>query len=475
MSRALAVCWLWLSIALPLHAQAPESRDLVASDFAFGRELQLSAPSQPLAAVEIPADVYRDSRSPDLQDVCVFNAQGKQVPHALLRAAAPPPAAQTEAAPVPFFPIHEQHASAPLELSVSISRAADGQVLALQSQSRAADKPGEPAGAPQPVAAYVLDVRSVPDARQGVSAARFSWQDPPDNLILPLQVESSNDLITWQPLAAEGGLLHLSHAGQRIEHDRVQWSPVQAAFLRVKPLDRRSFPAQLAGVRVEPAPATPAPQRLRVEVIAGAGSDPARGLYRFDLGGEIPVEELELQLPEDNSVIAGELWSAQRAGGPYQRLSEARFYRVASQERPLIGPRLRVFRQRARYYELRVDRSRVGIGAGMPTLITYHAPEQLLFLLRGGAPFSLAYGRHDVRRQRFEPEELLGLLPARPDGGLQAPAPAQLGPRRSLGGEQLLEPPKAPPPYKTYVLWGVLIAGVGLLGWLAYKLARSDA
>lgn len=449
-------------------AQAQEGRDLTPGDFAYGQALELSAPSPPLAAVDLPLEVYRDSRSEGLYDVCVFNAQGQQVPHAL--AHAPPlPAAQAEAAAVPFFPISLQHAAAPLELSVTISRAADGQVLALQSQSR----PGQPAAdAAQPVAAYVLDVRAVP---HGVVAARFEWLDAPDELILPLSVESSADLIHWQSLAVEGGLLHLSHAGQRIEHDRVQWSPVSASFLRVRPLERQSFPAQLRAVRVEPAPSTPAAQRVRVESPGLAVGEPAAGVYRFDLGGEVPVEELELRLPEDNSVIAGELWSAARRDGPYQRLTQARFYRVLSSDRPLIGPRVSVFRQRVRYYELRVDRSRVGIGAGVPTLVTYHAPERLLFLRRGPAPFSLVYGRHDVRRQRFEPEELLGLLPARPDGGVDEPAVAQLGPRRSLGGPQLLEPPPRKPPYKTYALWAVLIAGVGLLGFLAYRLSRSDA
>ena len=472
MSGKLAALALGLCIASGARADAPE-RELGPKDFAYGRQVELLETSQPMAAVDVPVELYRDSRSEGLSDVWVFNAEGKPVPHALRRAsgAAASGPAHDSGVSVPFFPVSVQHAAAPLELSVTISRAADGQVLALQSQS----KSGQGPAAAQAIGAYLLDVRAVPNAERGLHAARFAWLDPPDNLILPLQIETSADLISWQPLAVEGGLLHLSHAGQRIDRDRVQWSARPASFLRVRPLDRASFPAQLREVRVEAAPDKPAQQRERVAVVAGPSSDPAQGVYRFDLGGEVPVDELEIELPEDNSVIAGELWSAPRAEGPYGRLAQARFYRVLSSGKPLIGPRLTVFRQRARSYELRVDRTRVGIGAGMPSLVTYHTPEQLVFLLRGSPPFSVAYGRHNVRRQRFEPEELLGLLPARPDGSAATPALAQLGPRRELGGPALLVPPPPEPPYKTYALWAVLIAGVGLLGYLAYRLAREDA
>ena len=473
MSRKLLWCLLWLFSAQLVRADAPDAAELVPTDFAFGRSVELLEPAQPMAAVPIPVDLYRDSRSEGLFDVCVFNGQGQQVPHALQRevtSGAVPKEDQGTA--VPFFPVSVQNAQAPLELSVTITRASDGQVLALQSGTKSSAASEPPVAK---VAAYLLDVRALQQTELGLHAARFDWIDAPDNLILPLSIDTSEDLIQWQPLQVDGGLLHLSHAGQRIVRDRVQWSPRKAAFLRVRPLSLPSFPAQLRAARVEAVPETPAPERERVAVKAGQGSDPAKGVYRFDLGGEVPVEELEVELPEDNSVISGELWSAARADGPYQRLTEARFYRMLSQGKPLTGPRLRVFRQRARFYELRVDRTRLGLGAGTPVLATYHTPEQLLFLLRGSGPFTVAYGRHQVRRQRFEPEELLGLLPPRPEGGPAKPARARLGDKRDLGGAKLLAPPPPEPPYKTYALWAVLIAGVGVLGLLAYRLARSDS
>jgi hypothetical protein len=472
MSGKRLVFALWLLSAQLVRAEEQEAADLRPNDFAFGRSLEVLDSTQPLAAVSIPVDLYRDSRSEGLNDVSVWNGQGQQVPHALSReiTAGAVPVEQTGTA-VPFFPVSVQHAQAPLELSVTISRAADGQVLALQSHTKS-DKPVEPSAAK--VAAYLLDVRAVPQNERGLHAARFEWMDAPDNLILPLSIDTSEDLIAWQPLQVDGGLLNLSYAGQRIERDRVHWSPSKAAFLRVRPQSLPSFPAQLRAARVEAVPTTLEPERERVAVKAGQGSNPAKGVYRFDLGAEIPVEEVEVELPEDNSVIAGELWSAQRADGPYQRLSQARFYRVLSQGKPLTGPRLRVFRQRVRFYELRVDRSRMGLGTGTPILATYHTPEQLLFLLRGAGPFMVAYGRHLVHRQRFEPEELLGLLPPQPDGGAPQPARARLGEKRDLGGPGLLVAPRPEVPYKTYALWAVLILGVGMLGLLAYRLARSE-
>jgi hypothetical protein len=403
-----------------------------------------------------------------LADVCVFNAAGARVPHALSVVASPAPQEPRTMA-VPYFPVRVEHAQAPLELSVTIARGADGQVLSLKSEGSSA---ATTHASTQAIALYLLDLRNLPHVERGVVGARFVFRDAPDNLILPLSVESSEDLISWQPLAVDGGLLHLEHAGQHIDRDRVTWAPAHAQFLRVRPASSGAFPAQLTTVEVEAAPATAPAQLDQVAVIADKPNPKAPGVYRFDLGGPVPVEELEVQLPEDNSVVAGELFSAERADGPYQRVAQARFYRIVSEGKPLMGPRLQLFRQHARFYELRLDRSRVGITDGLPTLVTYHAPEQLLFLQRGQAPFTVAYGRHALHLARFEPDELLGLVPAT-QGGKPEPTLGRLSARRVLGGEQLLQPPPPKPPYKTYALWAVLIAGVGVLGMLAYRLARA--
>jgi len=50
--------------------------------------------------------------------------------------------------------------------------------------------------------------------------------------------------------------------------------------------------------------------------------------------------------------------------------------------------------------------------------------------------------------------------------------PASLSKPESSGGESLLGTPF---PWRTPLLWGVLIVGAGLLGWMAYRLSKDVA
>ena len=453
------------AVCTPAQAAPDSTLTLHPQDFAYTREIVLATDPTPLTAVELPADVYRASRSPGLVDVVVFNATQSPVPDALQRPAAELAKAQN-AISVPFFPMTQEQASAPIELALSITRGSDGQVLALRSQT---PEQAQGAQSTRPVGAYVLDLRSTEDSPSPpLIAARFEWLDPPTDLILPLLVESSDDLIHWQPVAVEGGILHLEHDGKRIDRDRIEWSPLRADFMRVRPLGKTGLPSQLQAVHIETARSSVAPKLERVAV-SGNLVVADRPVFRFDMGGPVPVEEVELELPEDNSVIAAELSAADQPGGPYTRVAQANFYRVSTAgAAPLHGPRLHIPARNARYYELRVDPTRARVDNGVPTLVTYHVPERLLFLRRGDAPFTLAYGRHGVQRQRFSPSELLNLNNV-------MPATATLSERRTAGGEQLLQPPPPATPYKTYALWAALIAGVALLAWLSIRLLRGDA
>lgn len=458
------------------HAAPDATLDLLPQDFAYAREITLSAASAPLASLELPADVYRASRSPGLVDVVVFNASGAIVPDALRRPAAELGQAQS-ATSVPFFPVTAEQASAPIELALSITRGKDGEVLALRSATAAQ---AQGAQSPRPFGAYVLDLRKVSAAEAGapapLTAARFEWLETPKDLILPVQVEISDDLIRWQPVAVEGGILHLEHDGKRIDRDRIEWSPLHADFMRVRPIGQAGLPPQLQAVHIETARSRVAPKLDRVAV-SGALVVADRPVFRFDMGGPVPVEEVEVELPEDNSAIAAELLSANKPEGPYTQVAQATFYRVSTGDpaaKPMHGPRLQIAAQNARYYELRVDPTRARVDKGIPRLITFHVPERLLFLRRGEAPYTLAYGRHGVQRQRFSSHELLALL----SGGANtapSPSPATLLDRKIAGGEQLLQAPAPPPPYKAYALWAALTAGVALLAWLSVRLLRGDA
>jgi len=453
---------------------AEPDRPLRPQDFAEGLALELPANELPIAAVLLPARVYRRVRDAQLADLRVFNAGGEEVPHAIRKLATAQPESG-EQQPLVLFPLPlaaDERDDDRGALDLRIERSADGRVLAIHSQS-AARAPA--AAAPARLAGYLLDTGTTdaagPDDRRPIVALRVKLAAAPSGMVLPLQIDASDDLMGFSSVATEGALVHLDYAGQRVDRDRIELSPIRARFLRMR--CGGACPSDVLEVIAERAPVVRAPELERVE-LAGRAVPGQRGVYRFDLGGPLPVEQIELGLPADNTFIAAEL----RAGSPQRSalasVLHARFYRVSAQGQTLQGPRLEITPRRDRIYELRVENKGGGLGQGVPRLHTFHIPEQLLFVRRGAAPFTLAYGSLRAAPSDFGADELLALFPNAANSPLKpALASATLGATRELGGDAALRPSPPPFPVKTYVLWAVLLAGVGLLAALALKLLRA--
>jgi hypothetical protein len=486
------------------QALAEPEEVLRPADFAYGREIQVADSPVPVVSVPLPLDVYRAMRAPDLSELMVFNGRGAQVPYAIRTVRTGTPLAP-EMLELPLFPLHvvPPRDGSSGELALEIERDADGRVLRIAAKSeKASNQSADSAGlatkrgtsskraaplaaagrgsaqsAPdagvepssdamlQPIAAYILDARG---AKRAIVSLQLKLLESADERVLPLRVEASEDLVHFYPLPVEGALVQLGHGGQRIDRDQVVIPATRAPFFRLSALREENLPTPVVRVVATLADLQPARPFEKVVVPAQATSKPQ--VFEFDLGGPVPVDRIEFQLPENNTIVNAELFASSSRQGPWSSVIRTRLYRIARPEAELTGPTLEIARRNDRYYQLRVEATGGGLGAGTPELVTYHAPDQLLFLRRGEGPFTLAYGRYKVQHARFEADDLLSLLPDQP-----APtAVGTLGEAKTLGGKDRLSQPKAPPPYKTYAVWAVLIAGVALLGTLALRLSRTQ-
>ena len=100
--------------------------------------------------------------------------------------------------------------------------------------------------------------------------------------------------------------------------------------------------------------------------------------------------------------------------------------------------------------------------------------QYLTFNAQGSAPYLLVWGAHDASAA-FLP--LSQLLPGNNLNNQDAIPRADVSEKVvTLGGEaKLLPEPEAPPPFawKTWLLWGVLVAGVVILGLFAVRLLKE--
>ncbi len=134
-----------------------------------------------------------------------------------------------------------------------------------------------------------------------------------------------------------------------------------------------------------------------------------------------------------------------------------------------------------RYWLVKIDQRGGGIGGGPLGLSAGWVPHRLVFASRGTGPFQLAYGSRDAKATAFpiatlvpdyKGEEELELRPAETGVASSGVAigVARAADPQQLGGEAAR---RERVDWKRWTLWGSLVLGVVVLGWMALRLARQ--
>jgi hypothetical protein len=138
----------------------------------------------------------------------------------------------------------------------------------------------------------------------------------------------------------------------------------------------------------------------------------------------------------------------------------------------LTSPALPAQPEPRRLWRVKVNPRGGGIGQGVPRLRAGWLADQLVFVTRGAGPFELVYGSFAA------PAADVALASLLPTGNAPSFAAASLPMARAqepqeVGGRELLKAPPPERPWRAWVLWGALLAGVATLGALAWSLARQ--
>lgn len=487
-SIMLASClWACLSARWPSVASAqPLGREA----FAYSIELEVT-PGLPVQTVLVPLAVYRAALRPDLGDVRIFNARGDLLPHAIRKLDEPAEleqAVEQRELHVPLFPLlapADAPAAALEQLALRIERGPSGSILDIKSGAAPTD-----AGVPAVtrVVAYVLDTQAVD---RDMLSLRLHMTERPEHAtesyLVPVVIDASDDLANWRSLVVDGVLARLAHEGQLVTRDRIDLGAARARFLRVRPLAGVHLPGPIHDAWVELAPSR-APARAREALqVSGVPSASERGVYDYDLGGAFPVERMRLILPSTGTLVRAEISVATAANENeptaktsairartkkriYDDVYEGTFYRLSQGGRELQSPAIELDGHRIRYVSVTVDQS--ATLDAPPQLEIEYLPAQLLFVPRDPGPFELAYGSYAAGPSTIGVEALLA--PLEPASRKRLPASSVvLGAVTTISGGSALEPPPAPPPIRTYVLWAVLIAGTLAVTALAVRLIRK--
>jgi hypothetical protein len=452
---------LLLAFAAGLAAAAEAPRD-----FAYGLPVEAEG-NAALYKLELPAAVYRGLVRRDLGDLRVFNGAGEVVPHAFERRAASE-AQKAALVALKFFPLYGDAAKSFSGLSMRVERNAAGSVIRLD------EKVGAPNG--RQLLGYLIDASQLK-----VPLRALELEVKGEDYSAKVDVEASDDLATWRPLATQAALLALHYGGERIEQRRIEFSPLSPRQTKYLRITWHAMPAEarLAALRAEPGEEQVDTPRQWEAVTGQPGGKP--GEYLFDTRGQFPTDRLRFELPQANTVAPLQVFSRARTSDPWRALMHSTAYRLRRDGGEVVSPAVAIGENADRYWRLVVDQKGGGLGVGEPKLLLGWRPHEVVWVARGEPPFMLAYGKRDAMPSAFPIESLMpgergkgqGAKPAsvaKEAGPLLTPQRATPGTPSALGGEVALQEKID---FKRWALWGSLLLGVALLGWMAWRLWRQ--
>ena len=441
------------------------AEDITSRDFAAGYYLETSNINA-VYSVELPEDVFHTVKSAALNDVRVFNSAGEVVPHEI-RTIVTDPTSLRDKEIIPFFPLFQLNASDddPVEISLLVARDTTGAIVNIKPNPK--HNPAE-----KKITGYLLDLSQV---KKEVSELSFSWQKDLDSSVFTVKILESNDLQRWTPLVHQAALADLQFAGQLVERRSVELPQQPMKYLKLIWEDS-SWPLKLTGVAGYSNVLESRRKRHWISLYNGTVHEKDnRMIVDFTTGYRLPTSSVQVHFPERNSVAMLLVQSRPDAKTEWRWRCEQVFHDLSFagttvQNEPCDFPPTSDL-----LWQVVVKQDGAGLqkGKGALTLRLGWQPSELLFVGRGTPPYLLAFGSSKLAQQANSQGNGMLLQVISREPAQQSISPATIGKKIALSGELALKEPAPPTPWKKWLLWVVLVLGVGLLAYMARILIKE--
>jgi hypothetical protein len=397
--------------------------------------------------VTLPLAVYQKIVHPDLSDLRVFNGSGEQVPFAIERPASG--TVSNAATALSLFPLQDD-SSATLD-AVRVTIESGKAAINVQTGGQT-----PPTGR---INTYLVDGRSLDTP---VAALRLEWPQDAADFAGRVRVEAGDSLGDWRFVAGAAPVANLHSGAGRLVEQRLEFPPTRAKYWRLSWVGPAA-PFVLTAVLAEPARQN-VDARHASRNIAAVPSKKVPGEFEYNLAARLPVDRVNLELPDTNTVVEVELLSRAYASDAWHTVRRCGFYRLKSGGEELRNGPVSVALNADPHWLLRTNPKSGGLGSVAPHLVVEWVPHDVVFVARGTGPFYVAYGSAIAASAAVS----LAALPKN-----VSIASASLSEPESLGGDARLLPPPEPYAWKAALLWVVLIAGAALLAWMAFRLSKD--
>ncbi len=422
-----------------------------------------------LARVALPSDALVHLQSSDASDVRVFNAAGEPVAFAVdapLAAVPPPLPTQTRA-----YVAHPLFASpsgqSPAKGSVAVHFDASGEQSSVWVRFNDTGKATEPVdGGATPLQSALFDTRA---EKQAITALTLR-ADLPTNTLVHFALASSTDLKQWTPVAVRGPVFRFDGADAPINQvlELSNALPLEGRYLRLSWEGQGGVTLQEITGSVAQATAPPA----RVLATLAPGVQDGDSALKWPVNFATPLAGLQLRALRDNVLVPVRVWGRNDAAQPWRLLAQTVLYRVGANGQERNNPTVDLGGVSTRWLRLESTNGMALSVADVQATVEF-SPVGVVFLASGMGPFELAVGRPQTPLAAMAPSLLRSVVPGRIGDLPQALLSNVRVGQEAGAGSVLQRLLPAGTEQRSWVLWAILLAGVAVLGAVAYALFRQ--
>ena len=442
----------------------------------FSAPIEVRAPA-PFVQVDLPPAAYARVERPDLGDLRVVDSRGERVPFAILAPRSLLRASEQlrEAVlyPLPARPTAAGVWPSPVDVVV------EGDRISVSRRGGPAPTVATKT-VPRESGGWLIDTGEPRRDEAPARSLRLRWSGPAE-FSSPYAIETSPDLREWRGAGA-GQLMALQSPTGALMQALVPLPDRPARFVRLVWAEAGSAPVVTGASVVIPerhlvaaesareiaVAASPEPAGRSAGTANAADADSRRALH-FDLGAALPIVDVDLRFKAGTRVAPVRLQGRSRVDEPWRELGGGVFYRIergaAVGESPAIAVQTTL-----RFLRVIADERAAALVADEVGLVVHAPLASLVFASQGQPPYRLLAGSRDAAAGALPVSTLVPALDdERPRFGR-----AELGTFSVIEAAALeVERADRSAKMRPWLLWSVLLAGVGVLAALVWRLAKT--
>ena len=461
-NTAIALYGAVMCMAMTVHAEEPAYR--------FQAPIKIENTAA-FVQLPLPASAYGHSLATGLQDLRIVDANGERVPFAMLapRAAKAQSVEQQRDAvlyPLPAKPTAAGVWASPVEVTVQ------GERISVRRLGGAAMTSGTAVSG-----GWLFDLGERKKGDPPPQSLRVQWSGPAE-FSAAYRFETSDELRAWR--AGGGGqLLALASANGPLTQPSVMLPADAGRFVRLVWADAVAAPT-LTGAKVIAATQSSVTLDAPTELVFATSPAPegktspdeaAQRALHYDLGGVLPLVQVDLQLAPGTRVAPVRLQGRNHSDEAWRELGAAVFYRLERGSEINTSPPLALFTN-TRYLRVLPDVRAAALDAGLTKLVVQAPLASLVFASQGAAPYALWAGAEKAPSSALPVTTLVPALDdERPRFGRAA-----LGEWSEVTAVvRAAEQQQQRAALRPWLLWAVLLAGVAGLAFMVWRLTRPAA